>query len=269
DKSSLRAFDDLRLLVAARDPKVIEVDGRPVSLDHRLRSYRVLDVSSVRGEAWATRPNDAGAEHGLWAVRLDGSEARRLGMVQVSDAAAWSHDGRRIAFGNVHELSVTDAQGLAVHTIATLSGYMNGVRWSPDDSTLRVDVGQRSDRSATEQQYDVSAEGGELRPVPSGNPMPVSCCGAWIPGSDDYVFEARSDTARRIWVLHGRSGRFWTRPADSFDATPAGSVAFSSPVPSADGSRIFVIGSPAPRLSVYDEARRELIPYLGGINAFA
>jgi len=38
---------------------------------------------------------------------------------------------------------------------------------------------------------------------------------------------------------------------------------------SADGRRIYVIGTTKPRLSRYDPNQRAFVPYLGGIAAFA
>src|SRR6202043_4085531 len=88
--------------------------------------------------------------------------------------------------------------------------------------------------------------------------------GAWS-ASGKYYFYA---TSRDIWVLPERRsilGKVELGPSMQLTAGP---VAFDSPVPSADGTKLFVWGiQPKGQLVRYKNEANQFVPFLGGISA--
>lgn len=79
-----------------------------------------------------------GPREGLYSARADGSELRQLAAGHTV-MAAWSLDGRRIAFADRECLRVVDAAGGAPpDCVATMpaSATLHGLAWSPDGRTL-------------------------------------------------------------------------------------------------------------------------------------
>lgn len=138
-KTDLVMLDPSRLsfAIAGKRYELRLADNR-VAARPDLDEYRILDASPVRGELLANRPHDRGAEQGLWAVRTDGSNWRRIGMVKTLGPAAWSHDGKHIAYAFENTLYVTDSDGGGRRTVAGFTASPVGIRWSPDDETLWI-----------------------------------------------------------------------------------------------------------------------------------
>jgi DNA-binding winged helix-turn-helix (wHTH) protein/Tol biopolymer transport system component len=268
-KSYLTALDATRLLVTTpTGQRVFRTDLGIFEETNPLAEYHVMDVSQVRGEALAIRPSDRGAEFALCAVRLDGTDSRRIGMVQ-SQVAAWSRDGQRIGYADRHSVYVTDAFGGVTKNVATFTGEVASLGWAGHDRTIRVIVGEASNRTVVVNLYDVDPKG-SASPVRVQTPTPAWSGGAWMPGSSGYVFESAGETNKDIWLLRERRLLFRQVQPEFRQLTPVGSrVQYGSPVPSPDGNRIYVTGAAVPQLSVYDETSRRFVPYLGGIPAFA
>jgi DNA-binding winged helix-turn-helix (wHTH) protein/Tol biopolymer transport system component len=268
-KSNLISLDATRLLVTTTTgQRVFRTDLGTFEDTNPLDPFHALHVSHVRGEALANRPSDRGAEFGLWAVRLDGTGPRPIGMVQ-SQVAAWSHDGQRIGYADKHSVYVTDALGGATKDVATFTGEVGSLGWAENDRTIRVIVAELSNRTAVVNLYDVDANGAASA-VKVHTPIPAWSGSAWMPGSSDYVFESAGESNRDIWLLRERRRLFRQAQREFRQLTPVGTrVQYTSPAPSPDGQRIYVVATSVPQLSVYDSARRQFIPYLGGIPAFA
>jgi len=271
-KGLLVVLDRDRLLAwTGRSQSEFRISDGTWRSNHALAEYQVFDVSPTRGEALAIRPADAGAEHGLWAVRLDGSGARRIGMVQTRGRASWSHDGQKIVYTDQHNVYVTDASGGPVKTIGTFSGNPDDPRWSRTDRLVRVAVGNSSNRTVTTNIFDIRADGSGAPTPAFHSPLPWLNSGVWIPDSSEYVFEAGTEQLTDIWAVNERWVPFSQRERVSYRLTngePAG-ARYSNPVPSLDGKRIFVLATSRPRLSVYDASRHAMTSYLGGIPAYA
>jgi DNA-binding winged helix-turn-helix (wHTH) protein/Tol biopolymer transport system component len=271
-KGSLLWLDQSRLLFTVLwAQRELRIDsGGIAARSEALDPYVFLDISRFRSEALAIRPRDPGAERGLWIVRLDGTKARRLGMAQTGGSAAWSHDARRIAYTDDHNVYIADADGPTNRLIATVTGYAGSVQWGPADRFVRIHVANASDRTRTQALYDIDADGSEPRPVLPVPPASRPCCGFWMPGAADYVFESVSGTTQQIWVRREPRHLLWSGQPQLRQLSPTtAGIQYSSPVANADGSRIYVVGTAEPRLSRYDTNRRDFVPYLGGISAFA
>ncbi len=273
-KSHLLPLDRNRLLVTVDGmQREFHADTGALAGSPFLESYDVVDVSQARGEALATRPHDKGGERGLWAVRLDGTGARRLGMIQFIGVATWSHDGQRIAYSDNHAVNVTDADGGAVRTLATFTGAPNALAWARDDDILRVLVANAADRALSKMFFDVPSHDARrtLSPMALRIDPPDLLDGPifWMPASTDFVFATSSASGSQIWALSGEGLPFFRRQTLR-RLTPAGDrIWYFSPTPSPDGTRIYALGHHTPELSVFDEGKHRFAPFLGGIPAFA
>jgi len=75
---------------------------------------------------------------------------------------------------------------------------------------------------------------------------------------------------RQIWLRYPTSGLVRRRPPQLQRLSPDDDPGrYEFPVSSPDGSRVYAIRTSEFRLLTYEPARREFVPYLGGISAFA
>ena len=89
----------------------------------------------------------------------------------------------------------------------------------------------------------------------------------WTPDGRYFVFVSVNDKGPNIWVLPERRGFLQKRPRTPLPLT-TGPLGFSSPLPSRDGSKVFVVGTqPRGELVRYDARSQQFVPYLSGISA--
>jgi Tol biopolymer transport system component len=243
------------------------VDGGEPQPVNALRDFRVLDASRTRSEFLARKFKDPGAEGGLWIVPLNGSP-RRFGDLTVSGDAAWSRDGRRIAYIDDRSLFVINSDGTGTTKVATVAGHPLLPRWSPDGSGVRFTVGTQADRQNQSSLWEVRANGANLHRLLAGwNEEANVCCGDWTPDGKYFVFMVDQGDRSDIWVLDEQAASK-SRP-DPIRLTE-GDLKYDSPVPSQDGSRIFAYGRQRHgQLARLDPRTRTFAPYLGGISAFS
>jgi DNA-binding winged helix-turn-helix (wHTH) protein/dipeptidyl aminopeptidase/acylaminoacyl peptidase len=72
----------------------------------------------------------------IWMVPTNGGPARPLGDIEA-EFAAWSPDGRAIAFAQHNALYLTDDEGTTSHRLVSTPGVPWWIRWSPDGQRLR------------------------------------------------------------------------------------------------------------------------------------
>jgi Tol biopolymer transport system component/DNA-binding winged helix-turn-helix (wHTH) protein len=246
---------------------VVTVDRAEPIEPNPFKDVHILDISAVRGEALAVKRNDRGAERAVWRVSLKGAPARRVGEV-LADTARWSPDGERIAYVFDRSLYLSDVEGTAIQKLQTFGGRPRWPRWSPDGRVLRFTISVESNRTQTLSLWDINVDGSGLRMVLEGsNRLREVCCGAWMPGGTDFVFQGKSDGPQDLWLLRARKSLLGQAKSELVRLT-SGPLSFFGPVPSADGKRIFAFGvDERGELIRYDAGQRQFAPYLGGISA--
>ncbi len=202
-------------------------------------------------------------ERSVWILPLPAGSPRPVGELMAHDAV-WSPDGREIAFVSGSDLYLTNAEGTQTRKLARVSGYPVWQKFSHDGRRIRFSVYAKASFSL----WEIWVDGSGLRPLfTSGKSTNQECCGTWTPDGKYFVYQAEANTTWNIWVLP-ESGRISVgRPPKPLQLT-TGPISFSSPLPSRDGKKLFVIGQqPHSELVLYDRKSDQFVPYLSGISA--
>ena len=236
--------------------------GETAILPTSLRDPHIDDISAS-GSSLLVGTSEGTAGHGsVWALPLPAGSPRRLGDLVV-DSATWSPLGSDLVFSKGQEIFIANSDGGNPRKLATLSGPVDDLRFSPDGHKLRFSIHDLKTDSRS--LWELNRDGTGLHPLLLGwNESPQECCGNWSSDGRYYFFQSYRAGRNNIWVLPER--RHWlTRHADPVQLTN-GPLDFTLPVPSRDGKRIFSLGvQPRAELVRYD-AKKRLVPYFGGIS---
>jgi eukaryotic-like serine/threonine-protein kinase len=197
----------------------------------------------------------------LWDVPILGNSPRKLGDI-AAETAALSPDEKMIAYTNLGDLSVAKADGTDSRKLLTVHGDIINIAWSPDSSRLRFDSSETVGTVGQQVEWEVSADGNNLHRLLEGwhNP-PDECCGKWTADGNYFVFQSQG----QIWVLPHKTLLHSHPQPIALTSSP---MTLSSPLPSKDGRKLFLIGRTyRGELMRYDAASAQFQPFLGGISA--
>ncbi len=202
--------------------------------------------------------------HGpLWEVPVLGGSPRRLGQA-AGQGAAWSPDGQKIVYADGHDLFLAKSDGSNPHKLVTAPDQAYYPAWSPDGTEIRFNTGAVGAVSPTGRLYQISADGTSLHTlIPGWHTPPEECCGQYTPDGKYFIFQTQGN----IWARAEQTNFFGKANSQPVRLT-SGPMTFSSPLPSKDGKKLFVVGALARgELSRYDGRSAEFIPFLSGISA--
>jgi Tol biopolymer transport system component len=193
----------------------------------------------------------------LWLVLVPTGAPRRLGNL-VGQSAALSPDGERLAVAQASRILVARRDGSEVRHLAlpgALTGtVLNGLQWSPDGRTLRVERTWPDERGPWI--WEVPLDGAPARPLWPGQ------MGGWTGGGRYFVFPRDDD------IYAAREGARWPWQRALPERLTLGPLRFEAPGSSLDGRRLFAWGTlERQRLLRYDAGARRFAPYLGGAPA--
>ena len=197
----------------------------------------------------------------LWEIPVIGGPAHRLGRLQSNDFA-WSPDGALLAFGRDNHLLVAAPDGSGERTIATAPGRVIYPRWSPDGGRIRITVlGTKGETSI----WEAGSNGSNVHPLHFDWPgTPLEGFGDWTNDGRYYVFVSRRQGTSNLWAIE-ETADWIHRPRREPVQLTAGPIHYFRPLPSADGKRIFALGTePIGELMAYDSTAHDFRPYLGG-----
>src|SRR5437763_16179030 len=109
-------------------------------------------------------------------------------------------------------------------------------------------------------------DGSGMKPVLPGRDVTAyGCCGNWTRDGKYFIFENTSGNLRNVWALPEK--RYWfSRTPEPVQLTN-GPLDFQVPVPSKDGTKIYMVGShPRGELLRFDP-KLGLVPYLPSLSA--
>ena len=203
----------------------------------------------------------------LWSVSTEGGSPRRLADA-VGETAAWSSDGKILAYSRLGDLFVAKGDGTESRKLIAVTGDIKNIVWSPGNRTLRFDTTETAGTLGQRLIWEVSADGSKLHRLLAGwhNP-PDECCGKWTADGNYFVFQSHG----QIWALPGKSDfrragvfRSQVEPIQ-LSSSP---LSLSSALPGKDGKKLFVVGQTyRGELVRYDSQSAQFAPYLGGISA--
>jgi Tol biopolymer transport system component len=199
----------------------------------------------------------------FWKISLPSRSAQRLGTVVGYDAA-WSPDGKTIAFTDKAGLNLVKSDGSGVRQLVSSHDEASLPVWSPDGRRIAWTATQllpSSVLSRTIEETDVAT--GATHPVQLGH-APQTAVG-WIRNGDYFIFTAKENGIVSIWAV--REAPAWRRKADHRPVQlTAGPLNFFQPIIGKDGKTLYAMGSQARgELLRYDQRSRRFEPFLGGL----
>ncbi len=237
--------------------------GEPVKLTN-LPSVNIspLDLSPDGSEILVVNGQGAPPQGPLWSFPVLGGSPRKLGD-SIAETAAWSPDGKMLAFTNLRELFTAKADGSAPRKLAEVTGDILNVAWSPDGHSLRFDSSETAGTVGQQMEWEVASYGAGLHRLFAGwhNP-PNECCGRWTPDGNFFVFQSQD----QIWALPKNRRLFRGDPQPvQLTSSP---LSLSLPLPSKDGKKLFMLGRVyRGELTRYDAKAKQFVPFLEGISA--
>lgn len=178
----------------------------------------------------------------LWAVPTSGGLGRKLTGFMVN-GAAWSPDGKMLAYTTGGDLYLARRDGSMPRRLATLPGKTEAVRWSLDGKQLRLTVMERKLTPESSRLWTVELEHPIPRPVLPGwsrSPRDYEHSGRWMPNGEFFVFAAVHDGTSGLFAIRERPPFYDTlNPAPIRLTTSTEGV--NNPTPSPDGKKIYAI----------------------------
>ena len=193
----------------------------------------------------------------LWLLPTNGGPARPLGDIDA-ESAAWTPDGKTIAFARHNAIYLTEDQGATHHQFVGTPERVSWMRWSPDGQRLRFTLfDARTFASSTwETQRNGKISPVVLKPGSSLN----ACCGIWTRDGRDYLFQEFRDERTDYWITRDgwapfRSGKAFPVGGGGLEMVAAAASPFED--------TLFVVGHQASRMAFeYDLKRHKLTPFL-------
>jgi Tol biopolymer transport system component len=200
----------------------------------------------------------------LWMIPLPAGSPRRVGEI-VAAGASLSADGKTLVYAQGQDLYLAQADGSNFRKLVSVNGSTLGPNFSPDGKRVRFNVLDRNIGAVT--LWETAVNGATPHPLlPNWRDASAECCGAWTADGKYFFFVAFRDSPQ-IWALPESSGLFHKSTPQPVQVTN-GPLSYYSPIPSRDGSKLFVVGEqPRAELARYDEHSGQFSPYLGGISA--
>jgi Tol biopolymer transport system component/DNA-binding winged helix-turn-helix (wHTH) protein len=245
--------------------QVSSASGETVPVQPPLPSANLLAISPDRSKLLIRRDEGSAQDEPLWFVPVTGGSPYRLGEV-IAHAATWTPDGEWITYANRGDMFQVRNDGSGWRKLLSVTGRIDWPRWSPDGTRLRFTVLDAKTRLP--KLWESAADGANPHPLlPDWNKPEGECCGNWSADGKYFVFESARNRVSDIWVLWEDLGLFARAKREPVQLT-FGPMNFHTPVPSADGSRIFVIGEQQRgELIRYDATTRQFVTHLSGLSA--
>lgn len=198
----------------------------------------------------------------LWSLPILGAPPRRIGDLVALDAA-WSPDGKLLAYSSGNALYVTKAVGAEPRKLLELERPYNirFIVWLPDGSHLRfTKANYNANASAI---WEIAADGSSLHQLfPGWHDPPNEVGGAWTADGKYFVFGSNA----QVFTVPGYGG--WFHSSVKPIQLTSSPMALSQPIPSKDGKKLFVVGATTRgELMRYDAKSGHFVPFLGGISA--
>jgi Tol biopolymer transport system component len=226
----------------------------------------LADISPDGSELLLNTAHGSVLDGPLFTVPVMGGSPRRLGNVD-GHSAAWSPDGKRMAFAKGNEIFLANSDLSEPQRLLTTAGISSDLRWSPNGTILRFTV--NDPKTNYRSLWQASTDGSNLHPLLPGwnKPTPNECCGRWTPDGRYFVFQAIREGTANVWAMREDGSLLRSTRHEPVQLT-TGPMNIGEPVPSRDGKKLFVQGwQTRGELVRYDAKSEQFAPYLSGISA--
>jgi eukaryotic-like serine/threonine-protein kinase len=235
--------------------------GEPVRIPAPSRAILPLNVSPDGADLLVKDNQGTDYTGQLWALPILGGSPRRLGAL-VGQDAAWSPDGKMLAYADGRELFLAKSDGTNPHKLISLPGQAFYPAWSLTGKKLRFTV--IDNKTHGNSLWEVSAQGTNLHPLFPGWHNPSDeCCGKWTADGKYFVFESQG----QIWTL-SEKGTFLHPSTDKPIQLTSSPLSLFTPLPSKDGKKLFIVGrNYRGELQRGESKSGAFMPFLSGISA--
>ena len=200
----------------------------------------------------------------FWALPLPVGSPRRLNDILGRDAA-WSPDGKQLAFSQGLDFYVADADGSGARKIKTFTEIPTDIRYSPDGRRLRLTLNPIGKNINSI--WEMDSDGSNLhRLLPGWKMSAAQCCGDWTRDGRYYIFEVQVPAGTvDLWALREKQRPFHSQEPVQLTTGP---LWYTDPIAAPDSNRIFANGQLLQgELVRYDAPSGEFRPYLSGVSA--
>jgi Tol biopolymer transport system component len=115
-------------------------------------------------------------ERALWIIPTMGGQPQQVGSIHCH-AAAWSPDGRKIAFAAQNAIYLTADEGATIREVQAFGATPEYLRWAPDGTSLRVNL--RDQKSAMSSFWELTFNDQEQSQVASLIPLHTGLKDCW------------------------------------------------------------------------------------------
>jgi Tol biopolymer transport system component len=175
-----------------------------------------------------------------------------------ADFAAWSPNGKTIAFAQHNAIWLTEDEGATYHRLVDAPGNVTWIRWSPDGQRLRYTLLDSKTRVSSIWEAGRDGKRGPVALELAG--LTNTCCGIWTRDGRYFLFRALHDERSDYWAIAENWSAFQSRKPIPFSG---GSIGMAAAAASPLEKRLLVI--PYEDLGMtfkFDLAHRQLTPFL-------
>jgi eukaryotic-like serine/threonine-protein kinase len=245
--------------------QVSTLGGEASTISVPFPAFGIADISPDRSSLLMPALNIQENQSDLWALPLPAGTPRRLGELR-GYYGTWSPDGQNILFVDGNDLFTAKADGTDSKKLASLPGQPWWPRWAPDGSRIRLSVVDT--KNGTDSLWEMQPDGTNPHALLQGwNTASQECCGSWTPDGQYFVFQSTRNGQTQLWAMAEKRGVLRKTNSEPNELT-TGPLNYFTPVASADGKKLFAIGSQLRgELGRFNQKTLQFEPYLSGISA--
>jgi Tol biopolymer transport system component len=203
----------------------------------------ILDVSRDGSEALVCQHSSESCRWPLWVVPTTGGPPTSLGEL-CAQAAAWSPDGRRLAFVSGRDLFLANPDGTGSHRLLGLPFDLEGqLVWSLDGNRLRMVLREGRSPGWLDRLWQVTIDQSRATRVLPGwsrTDSDQEHSGQWTCNGSLFIFTASHQGTKGIWVIREGNGLFdwWSAAPIQLTSAPE---SLSCVTLNPDGKNLFAL----------------------------
>ena len=230
-------------------------------------NLQAIALSPERGGLLVSRIGGTNDQE-FWTLPIGTGSPERVGKLTGRDAA-WSADGKHLAFGKGTSLYLSNPAGTDVKELYSADGSVFAPRYSPDGHRIRFTVSDTEKNTTT--LWEVGQDGSNPHALlPNWPSASTACCGSWTADGRYYIFQVTQSsptTITTLWALSDSATGAGKNAAVPMRLTD-GPMSFGSASPARDNKNIWAIGvQPAGEAVRYDASKKQFDPLVAGVSA--